>query len=115
MAKKQSGALSMSQKLTLVYAALVGVGGLIGFLKTGSAKSLFSGGISALTLLTVYSQLPLNPVGASSLGVGISLLLLFAMGSRFRNSGKFFPAGLVSIVSLIMSGGYVHGILRSKH
>ncbi|XP_076919695.1 uncharacterized protein LOC143580605 [Bidens hawaiensis] len=111
---KKTG-MSMSQKLTLGYAALVGLGGLMGYLKSGSQKSLLSGGISAALLYYVYTQLPVNPVFASCVGFGLSAALLGVMGSRFKNSGKVFPAGVVSVVSLIMTGGYLHGIIRSFH
>lgn len=112
--EKKAG-LSMSQKLTLGYAALVGAGGLIGFLKSGSQKSLLAGGLSAALLYYVFTELPVRPVFASSLGLGISAALLVVMGSRFKRSGKIFPAGVVSLVSFIMTGGYFHGILRSVH
>nr|XP_023874915.1 protein FATTY ACID EXPORT 2, chloroplastic-like [Quercus suber]POF23543.1 protein fatty acid export 2, chloroplastic [Quercus suber] len=112
---KKMGSMSMSQKLTLGYAALVGVGGVMGYLKSGSQKSLLAGGISASLLYYVYSQLPVRPVLASSVGLGISAALLGVMGARFKKSGKIFPAGVVSIVSLIMTGGYLHGIMRSLH
>ncbi|KAI3685252.1 hypothetical protein L6452_34490 [Arctium lappa] len=108
-------AMSMSQKLTLGYAALVGFGGLMGYLKSGSQKSLISGGISAALLYYVYTQLPVNPVYASCIGLGLSAALLGVMGSRFKKSGKVFPAGVVSVVSLIMTGGYLHGVMRSLH
>ncbi|KAK1413040.1 hypothetical protein QVD17_34749 [Tagetes erecta] len=108
-------AMSMSQKLTLGYAALVGIGGLMGYLKSGSQKSLISGGVSAALLYYVYTQLPVNPVFASFVGFGLSAALLGVMGSRFKNSGKVFPAGVVSVVSLVMTGGYLHGIMRSFH
>ncbi|CAK9871511.1 unnamed protein product [Sphagnum jensenii] len=107
--------MSLSQKLTLAYAALVGVGGVIGFFKTGSNKSLLAGGGSALVLYYVYLTLPHNPFLASAIGLGISSLLLIVMGSRFKNSGKVFPAGVVSLFSLIMTGGYLHGMLRKSH
>lgn len=42
-------------------------------------------------------------------------MLLVVMGSRFKKSGKVFPAGVVSLVSLVMTGGYLHGIMRSMH
>ncbi|KAK4774305.1 hypothetical protein SAY86_009240 [Trapa natans] len=113
--KNKKMGMSMSQKLTLGYAALVGVGGVMGYMKSGSQKSLAAGGISAATLYYVYTQLPSNPVLASSVGLGISAALLVVMGSRFKKSGKLFPAGVVSLVSLIMTGGYFHGILRSFH
>jgi len=112
---KKMGSMSMSQKLTLGYAALVGVGGVMGYLKSGSQKSLLAGGMSASLLYYVYSQLPVRPVLASSVGLGISAALLGVMGARFKKSGKIFPAGVVSLVSLIMTGGYLHGIMRSLH
>lgn len=105
----------MSQKLTLGYAALVGVGGLMGYLKSGSQKSLLAGGVSASLLYYVYTQLPTKPVLASSIGLGLSAALLGVMGSRFKKSGKVFPAGVVSLISLVMTGGYLHGIMRSLH
>lgn len=107
--------MSASQKLTLAYAALVGVGGAMGYVKSKSTKSLISGAISSLVLYYVYTQLPSNPVFASSLGLGVSAVLLIVMGTRFKKSGKLFPAGVVSLVSLIMTGGYIHGIMRSSH
>ncbi|KAK8660837.1 hypothetical protein V6N13_051745 [Hibiscus sabdariffa] len=112
---KKKMALSMSQKLTLGYAALVGVGGAMGYMKSGSQKSLAAGGLSAAVLYYVYTQLPTNPVFASSIGLGISAALLGVMGSRFKRSGKVFPAGVVSLVSLVMTAGYLHGIMRSQH
>jgi len=51
---KKMGSMSMSQKLTLGYAALVGVGGVMGYLKSGSQKSLLAGGISASLLYYVF-------------------------------------------------------------
>ncbi|KAL6844107.1 hypothetical protein ACP4OV_025780 [Aristida adscensionis] len=113
--EKMGEGLSMSQKLTLAYAALVGAGGVMGYMKSGSQKSLAAGGISALVLYFVHTQLPVRPVFASSIGLGISAALLSVMGSRFKKSGKIFPAGVVSLVSLVMVGGYFHGILRSSH
>ncbi|CAB4318405.1 unnamed protein product [Prunus armeniaca] len=110
--KREKKGMSMSQKLTLGYAALVGVGGLMGFLKSGSQKSLLAGGLSAALLVYVSTELPVRPVFASSIGLGLSAALLGVMGSRFKKSGKVFPAGVVSLVSLVMTGGYLHGILR---
>ena len=119
----------------------------MGYRKSGSQKSLAAGGISALVLYLVHTQLPVRPVFASSISLGtqsffwsfgpflclavlwtwifhltsfwfcilgISAALLSVMGSRFKKSGKIFPAGVVSLVSLVMVGGYFHGILRSS-
>ncbi|KAJ0983734.1 hypothetical protein J5N97_002090 [Dioscorea zingiberensis] len=113
--KKMGGGMSMSQKFTLGYAALVGVGGIMGYIKSGSQKSLAAGGLAALLLYYVHAQLPIRPAFASALGLGLSSALLAVMGSRFKKSGKIFPAGAVSLVSFVMVGGYLHGILRSLH
>ncbi|EFJ14481.1 hypothetical protein SELMODRAFT_84071 [Selaginella moellendorffii] len=104
----------LSQRLTLAYAAIVGVGGIIGYLKRRSAMSLVSGIVSSCLLVYVHTQLPVNPVVASSLGLGVSALLLVAMGNRFQKTGKLFPAGIVALLSFIMTGGYLHGIIHTR-
>ncbi|KAI9113683.1 hypothetical protein K1719_014934 [Acacia pycnantha] len=108
-------AMLTSQKFTLAYAGLLGVGGVMGYLKGGSQKSILAGGLSASMLYYVYIELPARPVFASSMGLGISGALLGVMGSRFKRTGKVFPAGVVSLLSLVMAGGYLHGIMRSMH
>ncbi|CAI9108045.1 OLC1v1007556C1 [Oldenlandia corymbosa var. corymbosa] len=107
--------MSMSQKLTLGYAVLVGAGGLMGSLKSGSQMSLLSGGMSASILFYIYTILPTNPVLASSLGLALAVALTAVMGSRFKKTGKIFPAGLVCLISFVMSCGYLHGVLHSLH
>ncbi|XP_074301259.1 uncharacterized protein LOC141632627 [Silene latifolia] len=81
---ERNKALLMSQKFALGFVALVGLGGLMGYLKSGSHKSLASGGLSALLLYYVYTELPKRPVFASSVGLGLSAALLVMMGSRFK-------------------------------
>lgn len=51
------------------------VGGVMGYMKTGSQKSLAAGGISSLLLYYVHTQLPTNPGFASSLGLGKKILM----------------------------------------
>jgi hypothetical protein len=80
---------------------------------------------SMLTLIYIYRERE-RTVFFLSLGnlilwrsvhvdAGVSITLLVAMGSRFWNSGKFFPAGVVSILSLIMAVGYIHALIRTSH
>ncbi|KAG2298810.1 hypothetical protein Bca52824_035282 [Brassica carinata] len=105
---------SMSQKFTLVYASLLGVGGLMGYLKRGSKISLVAGGGSAALFYYVYKELPENPVLASSIGIVGSATLTGMMGSRYLRTRKVVPAGVVSMVSLVMTGAYLHGLIRSS-
>ncbi|KNA13616.1 hypothetical protein SOVF_115020 [Spinacia oleracea] len=107
--------LSTSQKFTLGYAGLVGVGGVMGYMKRGSLMSLGAGGASSAVLYYVYTQLPNNPAFASSLGLGVSTMLLGSMGYRFHKTRKVFPAGVVALLSLGMTTGYLHGVFRSQH
>ncbi|CAA7054297.1 unnamed protein product [Microthlaspi erraticum] len=104
---------SMSQKLTLVYASLLGAGGLMGYMKRGSKMSLVAGGGSAALFYYVYTELPANPVLASSIGIVGSAALTGMMGSRYLRTRKVMPAGVVSMVSLVMAGAYLHGLVRS--
>jgi hypothetical protein len=47
----------------------------MGYLKSGSQKSLLAGGLSASLLYYVYTQLPTRPVIASSIGLGKTIIL----------------------------------------
>ncbi|KAG8383425.1 hypothetical protein BUALT_Bualt04G0011500 [Buddleja alternifolia] len=106
--------MSMSQKLTLGYAALVGIGGVMGYVKGGSQKSLIAGGLSASLLYYVYTLLPSNPVLASSLGLGLSAALLGVMGSRFKKSGKIFPAVHTDDACVLLALTFSHFAVGSK-
>lgn len=52
------------------YMVFNAVGGLMGYLKSGSQKSLLAGGLTAAVLLYVFRELPTKPVLASTIGVG---------------------------------------------
>ncbi|KAL9554549.1 hypothetical protein PS6_003350 [Mucor atramentarius] len=75
------------------YGLTVFAGGLIGYIKAGS---LFG----ALACLGAY-QVSNDPKNVT-LALIVSLLLLYVMGGRFYRGRKFMPAGLVTLLSLIM-------------
>ncbi|XP_021241830.1 transmembrane protein 14C-like isoform X1 [Numida meleagris] len=96
------------------YAALVTSGGLIGYAKAGSVPSLAAGLLfGSLAGLGAY-QLSQNPSN-----VWISLItsgtLTAVMGTRFYNSGKFMPAGLIAGVSLLMVGRLALKMVEKPH
>lgn len=84
-----------------VYAVLLGVGGLIGFLKAGSRPSLIAGSISALVAL---GALAWRYSGGPGFVLGLVLAALMAgmFSIRFRKSGKFMPSGLLAATSVVM-------------
>ncbi len=47
-----------------------------------------------------------EPVAATSAAAGTTLVLAGVMGQRANRSGKVFPAGVVAILSALMSIGY---------
>ncbi|KAJ3156826.1 Transmembrane protein 14C [Geranomyces michiganensis] len=79
------------------YAALVFVGGIIGFAKAGSLMSLLFGTVMG-TLLGIGAR----RVSADRQQVVLILIvttgLMLVMGVRFANSGVFVPAGLIAII-----------------
>ena len=79
-----------------LYAVLVLVGGIIGFVKANSRASLIAGIVSA-ALLGVAASLVAS--GAVRLGAGLGALAAIALIARFlpafSKTKKLMPAGLV--------------------
>eukprot|EP00877_Chromochloris_zofingiensis_P012967 jgi/Chrzof1/7924/Cz02g41140.t1 len=97
---------------TFVYAAVLAAGGMMGYVKKGSVKSLTSAGGAALILaLTARTMSGPGARGAVFVGLAVSLLLTVAMSGRFRRTGKFMPAGLIAGVSLLMSAAYIGSLI----
>ncbi|KAL8280105.1 hypothetical protein RQP46_007435 [Phenoliferia psychrophenolica] len=79
-------------------ACLVALGGLIGFLKAGSVPSLVAGVGSGAALGYGVSRAARSRNDVYIV-VGVSLLLVGMMGKKFMKTGKFMPAGLVTVLS----------------
>ncbi|KAI9025780.1 transmembrane protein 14C-like protein [Phycomyces nitens] len=83
------------------YSTIIVLGGFMGYIKAGSQMSLLAGilfGAGAGVGAYKASQNPENVV----IGLGVSLTLLLVMGMRFSKSGKFMPAGMVTLLSALM-------------
>lgn len=102
--------------VTYVYAATVGVGGLVGYFKAGSVPSLGAGLLFGSLLGYGAYQMSANPANYY-LTLGTSTVLGGIMGMRFLNSGKFMPPGLIAVMSLAMVarlGARAVGLTSSK-
>lgn len=86
---------------TVIYALIILIGGVIGFVKAGSIPSLAMGVVFAslliLTALQVHKKMIIG-VYLSAILTGF-LALFFCY--RFFSSYKFMPAGLILLLSLI--------------
>jgi uncharacterized membrane protein (UPF0136 family) len=81
-----------------VYIVLLIVGGLMGFIKGKSRISLISSFIFAVVLALVA----LGTIPSKYVAIGLVAFLLVFFGARFMRSKKVMPAGMMSVVSLVV-------------
>ncbi len=97
--------------LVYVYAALVIIGGIFGFLKAKSLPSLIMGVIGGLGLIAAGYAL------GQGLAWGLPLALVFSAGLlvffslRYYRTRAFMPGGLMAILSLLT----LVGVLATTH
>ncbi|XP_074599405.1 transmembrane protein 14A-like [Brevipalpus obovatus] len=94
-----------------IFASLVLIGGLIGYFKAGSTPSLIAG-ISFAIILAIGTYF--SSVNAQNVYLLLvtSIILGGMMGHRAITSKKFMPAGLVTLISVIMILRYVTIIVK---
>jgi uncharacterized membrane protein (UPF0136 family) len=93
----------VGQVTLAIYALLLAVGGVIGYVKAGSRPSLIAGAISALAALLALGL----SIGNNRLGVPLGLILSIALfvlfGYRYAaKTRKFMPSGLLAVASLVV-------------
>ncbi len=89
--------------IVCVYAVLVILGGIMGFVKASSRPSLIMGILGGLLLLAAGYGIGSHAVWGLPLGlILISFLLVFFALRYLRSSPRaFMPGGLMSILSLL--------------
>ncbi|UIE39160.1 TMEM14 family protein [Leptodesmis sichuanensis] len=87
--------------LILVYALLVAIGGIVGYIKASSQQSLISGLVSGIALAIAWFLSLQNPSAGFALATFLALGLLIVFAIRFRKTGKLMPAGLMAALSLV--------------
>jgi len=95
--------MNMPALIVYVYAVLVLVGGVIGFVKAGSRPSLIAGILGGLALLTAGWGISRGRVWGLQVALALILgLLVFFSIRYFRGSPRaFMPSGLMSVLSLL--------------
>ncbi|MFO0951046.1 MAG: TMEM14 family protein [Isosphaeraceae bacterium] len=86
-----------------LYAVLLGVGGVMGFIKARSHASLISGLLSAFAAAAAAVVSLMGYQWGVPLGVTLALVLFVLFGYRYaiRNK-KFMPSGVLAVVSLVV-------------
>jgi uncharacterized membrane protein (UPF0136 family) len=88
-----------------IYAALLAVGGIMGFVKARSRASLISGLISAVVAVIALGLATMGSPWGFPLGLTLAIVLFVMMGYRYATKGrKFMPSGLLALVSLVVLG-----------
>ena len=90
-----------------VYAALVILGGILGWVKARSRPSLVAGLVFGLALAVSGWAIFQELRGGGPASLVLAVLLLAVMTLRFRRTRKFMPAGLVAVVSALVAAWLV--------
>jgi uncharacterized membrane protein (UPF0136 family) len=86
-----------------IYAVLLAVGGLIGYLKGGSRPSLIAGMTSAVAVLAALVLSMRNHRMGVPLGMILSIAMFLLFAYRYAvKTRKFMPSGLLAVVSLVV-------------
>ena len=77
---------------------MIGAGGVLAGIKSGSKPSIISSTVASALL--VYSYV--HGATAIALGTAVSLSIVFAI--RFAKTQKIMPAGFLGVVSAVFAG-----------
>ncbi len=89
--------------IILIYAGLLVAGGIIGWRVTGSRISLTSSLVSAALLSIAYWISQDAPKSGYLMATIVALALAVLFLIRLRKTGKFMPAGMMLILSSIVT------------
>ena len=88
-----------------IYAALLAVGGVMGFVKAGSKASLISGILSAVAAVLALVLSRMGFKFGLPLGMLLACVLFVLFGYRYAlKNRKFMPSGMLAVVSLVVLG-----------
>ena len=85
----------------IIFGILTIAGGIVGYVKAGSAPSIIAGSITGVLLLIGAWILPEHQVAGLITVLIVSLLLAAQFVPKFIRTGKAMPAGMMSILSVI--------------
>jgi uncharacterized membrane protein (UPF0136 family) len=92
---------SLINFITITYAIMLFIGGLIGFFKAHSTASLLTGTISSVIVISAWQLCSKKPRAGYLFISAISLILFMFFLIRFTKSYAFMPGGLMLILSTI--------------
>jgi uncharacterized membrane protein (UPF0136 family) len=85
----------------IVFGLLTIAGGIVGYVKAGSAASIIAGSITGVLLLVAAFLLPEHRVAGLVTALIVSLLLAGYFIRKYLSTGAVMPAGVMSALSVI--------------
>jgi len=93
----------MTSWIVLIYAVLIAIGGVMGYVKAGSTASLIAGGIAGILLAGSSIAMMRGAYQAGWwVALVVTILLLLRFGQAAFKEFKMMPGGIVIIMSLIV-------------
>ena len=93
--------MKIARVILAVYALLLLGGGIAGFSAAGSVVSLVTGIASCVLCLAAFALSRSSARAGLGLGAACALALCVVFAIRWSQSGKFLPAGLLGLLSLV--------------
>jgi len=95
-----------AQIVIVLYAVLLAVGGIIGFMKAQSRPSLIAGMGSAVVAMLALGVAQLHPAFGLFIAAALAAFLCVFFNFRYAQSvpRKFMPSGLLALLSLLVMG-----------
>ncbi len=95
-----------------VYAVLLIVGGVMGYLKARSKASLIAGLVSGLiAIVAMVIAATSNEDGGYAIALTLAIAMFIFFGPRAMTSRKFMPMGMMAVASVIVIGVMVWSIV----
>jgi len=94
---------TFTSAVILTYAAILVVGGFLGWRISGSRISLTSSLACAAVLATAYRLSRTYPAGGYLLATLVALALVVLFALRLRKTGKFMPSGMMLVLSSVVT------------
>jgi len=94
--------MKTTSTIVSIYASIILIGGVIGYLKAGSAPSLIAGLTFSIALFLSSYAISKGKLAAQYIALGITFILDGFFTHRFAKTLHFIPSGLMSLLSLAM-------------
>ncbi len=92
--------MKVTATIVFVFGLLIALGGIMGFVKSGSQASLVSGSVFGLALIVSAYFISQGKIAAQYIALSLTFLLDALFTYRYAKSLHFFPAGFLSLASL---------------